>query len=98
MDSEKLETVKFLDITEEDIKFENRIGHLRRQEYLIGGAGKLKTLVTTIVAAAACWWGYSQFQDSKRNLIYSTRKAKQTFDSMAGELNQEKKIWEFVDN
>lgn len=97
VNSENLETAKFLDITEEDLKFERRVGQLRRQEYLVGGASELKKLVVILAVVLGCVWGCSNFQGSTRNFFHSVLKAKEVFGSMAGELNQEKKIWNFVD-
>ena len=97
MISENLESAKFVDITDEDREFNGKIDRLRRQEYLIGGPGKLKTLLIVVALSAGAYWAYSNLRETRRSFIYSGLKAKKTLESMAGELNQEKKIWDFVD-
>ena len=98
MNHEKLDSAKYLETTEEDRKYERRVERLRRQQHFVGGTSELKRLLKLIAISIACLWGYSHFQDSIRDAIFSGLRAKKTLESMAGELNQEKKIWETVDN
>lgn len=100
MKSETLKTAKFLEMSEEDRKFELQVNRLRRQQHLVGRGRwqKLKRLLMMIAVSFGCLWGYSYLQGSKRGFIFSGIKAKEGFQSMVGELNQEQKIWDFVEN
>lgn len=98
--TEKLASAKYLQMSEEDHKYELQANHLRRQQRLIGGSRwrKLKQGLFVVGFLFGCFLFYSYVQDSRRGIIVTGREAKEVFGSMVGELDQQKKIWEFVEN
>ena len=98
MSSANLKTAKYLSQTDEDRRYDRQVDRTRRQERLSGGEGELKKVLLTIAICVVALMGFSACSGSKQNLIYSGAKTMEAFVSAAGELNQEKKIWDHVDN